>query len=99
MIKSETEMYWEMVAWFFNRLCCITIVDINRFRKSFFFIWVMEQKPDILLEGHKGCIKECEEFVYSGVKIDKEDIQDNFIKNSIFKGRAITAMMCCRTGK
>ena len=34
-----------------------------------------------------------EEFKYLGVKIDKEDRQENAIKNRINNGRAITAML------
>ena len=40
-----------------------------------------------------GCIRGCEEFKYVGVKIDKEDRQENNIKNRINKGRAVTAML------
>ena len=35
----------------------------------------------------------CEEFKYLGVKTDKEDRKENDIKNSINKGRAVTAML------
>ena len=28
------------------------------------FTWVVEQKPKILLEDQKGCIRRCEEFKY-----------------------------------
>ena len=37
------------------------------------------------MEGLKACIRECEEFKYLGVKIDKEDRQENDIKNRINK--------------
>jgi hypothetical protein len=35
----------------------------------------------------------CEKFKYLGVKIDNEDRQENYIKNRINKGRAVTAML------
>ena len=37
--------------------------------------------------------KGCEEFKYLGVKIDKEDRQENYIKKIINKGWAITAVL------
>ena len=53
------------------------------------------------MEVQKGCIKGCEEFEYIGIKIDKEDRQENYIKNKINKGR--TWQQCwivyCGTGK
>ena len=48
---------------------------------------------DLILEDQKGCIRECEEFKYLGVKIDKEDRQENDIKKRISKGRALTAVL------
>ena len=55
------------------------------------------ETKDLTLDDQKGCIRECEEFKYLGVKIDKEnDIenrQGNYIKNRINKGRAIAAML------
>ena len=44
-------------------------------------------------KDHKGCIRRCQEFEYLRVKIDKEDRQENYIKNRINKGRVITAML------
>ena len=44
-------------------------------------------------ERSKECIRIYEEFKYLGVKIDKEDRQENYIKNRINKGRAITALL------
>ena len=46
-----------------------------------------------MLEDQKGCIRGCEEFQYLGVKIDKQDRQENYIKSIINEGRAMTAMM------
>ena len=43
----------------------------NKCRKH--FTWIMEQKPKIILEDQKGCIRGCEEFKHLGVKFDKED--------------------------
>ena len=51
------------------------------------------ETKDLILEDQKGCIRRCEEFKYFGVKIDKEDRQENSIKNRINKGRAVTAML------
>ena len=45
------------------------------------------------MEDQKCCIKECEDFKYLGVKVHKEDRQENDIKNRINKGRAITTML------
>ena len=45
------------------------------------------------MKDQKGCIRGYEEFKYFGVKIDKEDRQENYIKNSVNKGKAITAML------
>ena len=47
------------------------------------------ETKDLRLEDHKDH-KGCEEL---GAKIDKEDRQENYIKNRINKGRAITAMV------
>ena len=47
----------------------------------------------LILEDQKVCIRECEEFKYLWVKLDKEDRQENDIKNRINKGRAVTAML------
>ena len=51
------------------------------------------ETKDLILEDQKGCIRGCEEFKYLGVKIDKEDRQEDDIKNRINKGRAITALL------
>ena len=51
------------------------------------------ETKDLTLEDQKGCFRGCEEFKYLGVKIDKEDRQENDIKNRINKGRAVTAML------
>ena len=40
-------------------------------------LWSRNQR----LEDQKGCIRGCEEFKYLGVKINKEDRQENDIKN------------------
>ena len=51
------------------------------------------ETKDLILEDQKGCIRGCEEFKYMWVKIDKEEIQENYIKNRNNKGRAATAML------
>ena len=51
------------------------------------------ETKDLIMEDKKGCIRGCEEFNYLGVKIDKEDRQENDFKNRINKGRIITAML------
>ena len=51
------------------------------------------ETKDLILEDQKGSFRECEGFKYLEVKIDKEDRQENYIKNRINKGRAITAML------
>ena len=43
------------------------------------------ETKDLILEDLKGCIRGCEEFKYLGVKVDKEDRQENYIKNRINK--------------
>ena len=48
---------------------------------------------DLTLENQKGCIRVCEEFKFLGVKIDKEDRQENDIKNRIYKDRAVRAIL------
>ena len=48
---------------------------------------------DLMLEDQNGCIKGCGEFMYLGVKIDKEDGQENYIKNRVNKGRATITML------
>jgi hypothetical protein len=50
-----------------------------------------EETKDLYLEDL--AFRECEEFKYLGVKIDKEDGQENYIKNRINKGRAVTATL------
>jgi hypothetical protein len=52
-------------------------------------MWSRNQR----LEDQKGCIRECEEFKYLGVKIDKENRQENDTRNKINKGREITVML------
>ena len=47
---------------------------------------------DLILEDQKGCIRGYEEFEYLGVKVEKEDRQENDIKTKINKGRAITGI-------
>ena len=42
-----------------------------------------EETKDLILEDHEGCIRGCGEFQYLGVKFDKEDRQENDIKNRI----------------
>ena len=51
------------------------------------------ETKDLISEDQKGCIRGCEKFNYLGVKIDKEDRQENYIMNRINKGRAITAKL------
>ena len=51
------------------------------------------ETKDLILEDQKGYIRGCEEFKYLGVQIDKEERQENYIKNRINKGRAVTAML------
>ena len=46
-----------------------------------------------ILENQRGCIKGSIEYDYLGIKIDKEDGQENYIKNRINKGRLITAIL------
>ena len=48
---------------------------------------------NLILEDQEGYIRGCEEFKYLGLKIDKEDRQESYIKNRINKGRATTAML------
>ena len=50
------------------------------------------ETKNLLLEDQKSCIRGFEDFTYLGVKIDKEDRQENYI-NRINKGRAITPML------
>ena len=51
------------------------------------------ETKDLILEDQKVYIRESEEFEYLGVKIDKEDKQENYIKNRINKGGAVTAIL------
>ena len=53
----------------------------------------MGNSKDLTLEVQKDTITGCENFDYLGVKVDKEDWQENNIKNRINKGRTITAML------
>ena len=48
------------------------------------------ESNDLILEDQKGCIRRREESYYLRVKIDKEDKQENYLKNRINKGSAIT---------
>ena len=50
------------------------------------------ETKDLILEDHKGCIREQEEFEYLWVKIDKEKRQENYIKNRINKGRKMAML-------
>ena len=52
------------------------------------------ETKDLILEDQNGCIKGSQKFKYlgRGVKIDKEDRQENY-NNRINKGRAIIAML------
>ena len=58
-----------------------------------FYVGYGAETKDLILEDQKDCIRGCEEFKYLGVKIDKENRQQNDIKNRINRGRAITAML------
>ena len=62
-------------------------------QKKNFLRWLWSRTKHLILEDQKGCIRGCEEFEYLGVKIDKEDSQENYIKNIINKERAITAIL------
>jgi hypothetical protein len=64
----------------------------NKPRKTFYVDCGAETK-DLIWEYRKGCIRGCDEFKYSGVKIDKEDRQENVIKKRINKGRSKTALL------
>ena len=64
----------------------------NKFRKTFYVGCGAETKY-LTLEDQKGCIRGCGEFKYLGVKIDKEDRQENDIKNRIIKGTAVPAIL------
>ena len=67
----------------------------NKFRKIKNFVdelWGRYKRFNIG-RSKKGCLVGCEEFKYLGLKIDKEDRQENNVKNRINKGRAITSML------
>ena len=51
------------------------------------------ETKDLIRKDQKGYIRESEEFQYLGVKMGKEDKQENYIKNRTNKGRSITAML------
>ena len=51
------------------------------------------ETKDLILEDQKDCIRGCEEFKYLGVKIGKEDRQEDDIQNRINEGRAVTPML------
>ena len=57
------------------------------------------ETKDLVLEDQKGCIRGYEEFKYLGVTIDKEDRQENHIKNRINKDRAVIAILNCGIDK
>ena len=42
-----------------------------------FWVGCEAETKDLILENQKGSIRGCEEFKYWGVKIDKEDRQEN----------------------
>ena len=60
---------------------------------SIYFQKCMDGERHFIFEDQKGCIRRCEEIKYLRVKIDKEDRQENYIKNRLNKGRAVTAML------
>ena len=64
----------------------------NKFKKKTLYMDCGAKTKDLILEDQKVFIRGCEEFKYLGVKIDKEDIQENDV-NRINKGRAVTAML------
>ena len=47
-----------------------------------FYMGCGAETKNVILEDQKGCIRGCEEFKYLGVKIDKEDRQENDINPS-----------------
>ena len=51
------------------------------------------ETKDLILEDQICCIRGCEEFKYLGVKIDKEDRQENYIKNRINRRKVVTGML------
>ena len=58
-----------------------------------FLVELWSRNQNLIFEDQEGCIRGCEEFKYLELKIDKEDRQENDIKNRINKGRAVTAML------
>ena len=50
--------------------------------------WVLKinLEKNLILEDQKGCIRECEEFKYLSIKIDKETKKTIHSKNWINKG-------------
>ena len=46
-----------------------------------------------ILEDQESCIRGCEEFQYLGVKIGKEEREENYIKKIINTCRTITTML------
>ena len=68
------------------------IYEVLFLEKNFLYgLWCRHQR--LMLEDQKGYITGFEEFKYLGVKTDKENRQENDIKNRINKARAITAML------
>ena len=64
----------------------------NTFIKNFYMGCGTETKY-VILEDRKHCIKECKKFEFLGVKLDKEDRQENYILKIINKGREITRLL------
>jgi hypothetical protein len=58
-----------------------------------FYMGCGAETKDLILEDQKDYIRRCDKFKYLGVKIYKEDTQDNYTKNIINKDRAIIAML------
>ena len=66
-------------------------------QKTLYVDYEAEAK-DLILEDQEVCITGCKEFKYLGIKIDKEDIQENAIKIRINKNIEITAILMLYCG-
>ena len=55
----------------------------NKFRRKLFFMVCGAENKILILGNQKSCIRGCEEYKYLGIKIDKEDRQEDDIKNRI----------------
>ena len=57
----------------------------KKYIKKLLCMGCVAETKNLILEDQKGCIRECEEFEYLGVKIDKEDRKKIILRTGLLE--------------